>query len=191
MSDLQIIEDTLQRAARRRRWERAFRGLWQGLLVGAAIWLAALAAYKVFPIPLWVLYAAGVAGLVSAAAGLIIRGWRKTPLTEIARWVDGKQHLQERLSTALEVGKTEAGGTWRELIVTDAMVHLKDLDPRRLVQFRLPKTSRWVLVLLAMCAGLGFVPEFRSKAYVQKQADAKVIKETGQQLADLTKRSLQ
>ena len=53
MSDLQIIEGTLERAARRRRWERAFRGLWQGLLVGAAIWLAALATYKIFPIPFW------------------------------------------------------------------------------------------------------------------------------------------
>ncbi len=105
--------------------------------------------------------------------------------------MDGKQHLQERLSTALEMAKAGAGTeTWRELLVTDAASHLKDLDPRRLVQFRLPKASRWALLLLALGAGLGFVPEYRSKNYLQKQADQKVIKETGRQLVDLTKRSL-
>jgi myosin heavy subunit len=51
--------------------------------------------------------------------------------------------------------------------------------------------SRWALVVLALTAGLGFVPEFRSKAYVQKQNEQKVIQEVGKQLTDLTKRSLQ
>ncbi len=56
MSDLQIIESTLERAARRRRWERAFRGMWQGLFVGAAdLACSRSAAYKLLPIPLWAL----------------------------------------------------------------------------------------------------------------------------------------
>ncbi len=190
MSDLQVIENTLERAARRRRNERAFRGLWQGLLVGAVIWLLTLAAYKLLPMPLWTLTAAAIVGLLSALVGLLIGGWRKTSLSETARWVDGRQHLQERLSTALELSKTSGTETWRELLVTDAASHVKELDPRRLVQFRLPKASRWALVVLALAAGLGFVPEYRSKAYLQKQADQKVIKETGQQLVELTKRSL-
>jgi hypothetical protein len=198
MSDLQIIETTLGRAARRRRWERAFRGLWQGLLIGAIIAFAAVGAYKLLPIPVTVVYGASAAAVLAALMGFIIGGWRRMPLTEVARWVDGKQHLQERLSTALEVARSsEANGTsappgnWRELIVADAMTHVKDLDPRRLVQFKLPKVSRWALLLLALCVGLGFVPEYRSKAYVQKQNEARVIKEAGQQLADLTKRQLQ
>ena len=41
------------------------------------------------------------------------------------------------------------------------------------------RATRWALLALAMAAGLGFVPEYRSKAFVQKQADAKVIKEVG------------
>jgi len=197
MSDLQIIESTLGRAARRRRWDRAFRGLWQGMLVGAIIALAAVGAYKLFPIPVTAVYGAAVAAALAVLAGLIIGGWRRTPLAEIARWVDGKQHLQERLSTALEVARTSettgnaASGNWRELIVTDAMTHVKDLDPRKLVQFKLPKVSRWALLLLAVCVGLGFVPEYRSKAYVEKQNEAKVIKEAGRQLVDLTKKQLQ
>ena len=104
--------------------------------------------------------------------------------------MDGRQHLQERLSTALEMAKVPGPETWRELLVTDAASHVKGLDTRRLVQFRLPRSSRWAMLLLALAAGLGFVPEYRSKDYLQKQADAKVIQDAGQQLVDLTKRNL-
>ena len=74
--------------------------------------------------------------------------------------------------------------------MTDAATHVKGLDTRKLVQFRLPKITRWALLVLAVAAGLGFVPEYRSKAYVQKQADKKVIEDVGRQLVELTKRSL-
>src|SRR5882724_6824547 len=191
MGDLQFIESTLERAARRRRNERAFRGLWQGLLVGAVIWLLTLATYKLLPIPLWTLTAAAGVGLLAAIVGFIIGGWHKISVQETARWVDGRQHLQERLSTALEVSHGASSETWRELLVTDAASHVKELDPRSLVQFRLPKTSRWALLVLMLAAGLGFVPEYRSKNYLQKQADQQVIKEVGQKLVELTKHSLQ
>src|SRR4029077_1729080 len=53
------------------------------------------------------------------------------------------------------------------------------------------KAARWALLVLALAAGLGFVPEYRSKAFVQKKADEKIIKEAGKQVADLTRRELQ
>src|SRR5207244_3683824 len=55
----------------------------------------------------------------------------------------------------------------------------------------LPKGTRWALALLLVAAGLGFVPEYRSKQYIQKQAETATIKEAGRQLAELTKRSLE
>lgn len=191
MSDLQLIEAALQRAAQRRRLERAFRGAWQGLLVGVLIWFITLAVYKLAPVPAWTLSAAVGVGVGAILTGLIIGGWRKTSLNEMARWVDGRQHLQERLSTALELSKVQTSEAWRELLVTDAASHVKEIDPRQLVRFRLPRTSRWVLLVMALCAGLGFVPEFRTKAYVQKQTDQKVIQEAGKQLLELTKQNLQ
>ena len=51
--------------------------------------------------------------------------------------------------------------------------------------------DRWALLVLALAAGPGICAGVRSKNYLQKQADQKVIKETGQQLADLTKRKQQ
>ncbi|HEX3800133.1 MAG TPA: hypothetical protein VH413_15675 [Verrucomicrobiae bacterium] len=191
MSDLQLIEQTLQAAARRRRRERALRGLWQGLLVGGLIFFVTLGIYKLAPIPSWVVTAAGIAGGVAAVVGCIIGGWRKTTVEQMARWVDGRQQLQERLSTALEMAKGPGSETWRTLLVTDAAAHAKELDARRLVPFTLPQVSRWALVVLALAAGLGFVPEYRSKTFVAKVADQKNIQDTGKELTELTKRNLQ
>jgi len=98
--------------------------------------------------------------------------------------------LKERLSTALELGSDPSVGRWGQLVVSDAAEHAKGLDPRKLVPFRLPKSARWALLFLALCAGLGFVPEYRSKAFLQKQADKQTIKDVGRQLAELTRRSL-
>src|SRR5262249_34883474 len=124
--------------------------------------------------------------------GLLVGGWRKPALNQVARWVDGKQHLQERLSTALEVASTPESGRWRDLLVTDAAGHAKGLDTRRLMAFTLPKAStRWAVVALALAAGLGFIPEYKSKAFRQQEADKQNIKEAGKQLAELTRRDLQ
>jgi predicted nucleic acid-binding Zn-ribbon protein len=191
MSELQIIESALKEASRRRRWARALRGLWYGLLVGAVLSLVVIGVWHLLPLPLWTLTAAALVPFPCALVGMIIGGWHKTPLSEAARWVDGRQHLQERLSTALEVAGQQGPGAWRDLVVTDAAEHAKGLDLRRLVPFRLPKATRWALVALALGAGLGFVPEYRSKSFLQKKADDQNIKEVGKRLVDLTRRNLE
>ena len=196
MSEIQVIESALQRAARRRRWAGALRGLWRGLLVGAIISFLVVGVYKLWPLlffgplPEWVVLAAPAAPIPCMLVGLIIGGWRKSSINEVARWLDVRQHLQERLSTALEVAGEEKAGRWRDLVVTDAAGHVRDLDARKLIPFGLPRGMRWALLVLALGAGLGFVPDYQSKAYKQKQAEQQSIKEAGKQLADLTRRSL-
>jgi hypothetical protein len=191
MSELQVIESVLEKAARRQRWQRAWRGLWKGLLVGAVLWLIALAAYKVFPIEMSVLQFAGIAAVVPVVLGFLIAWWHRPSIAETARWVDGRDHLKERLSTALELAAEPAKGNWQKLIIADAAKHAEKLDPRRLLPFSLPRVSRWALVVLAVSAGLGFVPEYRSKTFVQTQKEKENIRDTGKQLAELTRRSLQ
>ena len=189
MSEFQVIQATLERAARRRRWQGAGRGFWAGLLAGAILWLATLGAFKVFPLPYWSLGAAAGTAAACMLIGFIVGGWRKSSVGETARWLDNKQHLKERLSTALEVAPHD--GEWARLLVHDASRHLQGLDPRRLLPFHLTRATRWALLVLALAAGLGFVPEHRSQAYLQKRNDAAVVRETGRQLAELTKRSLE
>jgi hypothetical protein len=190
MSEIEIVKSALARAARRRRWQRALNCLWRGLLFGAGLWLLALAAYKLAPLPFAFLLWAGGLALIGPLLGFILGFWRQPSLPETARWVDVKQNLRERMSTALEVAETQPPGTWRDLVMHDAASHAQEIEPKKLVPFALPKAARWATLLLVLAVGLGFVPEYRSKAYVQKKEDEKVIKEVGKQVAELTKREL-
>src|SRR5438876_2023293 len=192
MSELQVIQAILERAARRRRWARGLSGMWLGLLAGAVLSFLLAGAYHLWPLPLWTLSLAALIPIPCLLLGLVLGGWRTVPLKQVARWVDGRQQLQERLSTALEVASESETGTWRDLILADAAGRAKELDARRLVPLHLPSNAvRWAMVVLVLAAGLGFVPEYRSKAYLQKKADQANIKEVGRQLAQLTRHDLQ
>lgn len=191
MSEIQVIESALKRAAIRRRWACALRGLWLGLLVGGVITLLLLGLYHVVPVPFWVVQAGAVAPIPCLLIGFLAGGWHKPDLKQVARWVDNRRRLQERLSTALEVADESEKGEWRNLVVSDAAEHAKNLDPRQLLPFKLPNATRWALVVLVLAAGLGFVPEYRSKAWRQKKTDERNIKEAGRQLAELTRHSLE
>lgn len=191
MTDLNVIVSTLAKTAQRRRLERGFRRLWQGLLIGAAAWLLFMTVYKLAPIPeQWVLYS----WLVLPASALIgfVWGWsRAVTVSETARWVDSQRKLQERLSTALEVSRDQQGGEWKNLIVADAAKSVSAVNFKELLPFRLPKASKWALLLLLLGVGLGFVPEYRSKALLAQKQDTAAIQQTGRELAKLTKRNLQ
>ena len=191
MSELETIRTALRRAGLRHRLTRALRCLWAGLLIGAIFSLLVIGVYHIFPLPLKSLVAATVLPFVGALLGFIIGGWKQTDPSEVARWVDRQQKLKERMSTALEMSAEERNTPWRDLIIADAADHAKRIDAKRLLPFRLPKTGRWALVVLALAAGLGFAPEYRSKSVLQKQADQANIKETGRLLADLTRHQLE
>jgi hypothetical protein len=191
MSDYDAIQSVLLRAARRRRWERAWNGLWQGLFLGAALWLAALVTYKLTPIPIIVPNVAGIVAILCILGGFV-RGWvRRATLGQTARCLDERQNLQERLSTALELSPTGSTEGWRGLLMSDAARCAGKLDPRKIFPYRLPRVSRWALAALALGAGLGFVPEFRSKAYVAKQQETQVLKEVGKKIVEITHQTLE
>src|SRR5437867_12214050 len=103
MSDLQIIESALKTAAKRHQLQRAWRGFWTGLLAAGLIWLVVFALYKLLPIPSQSLIAAGSLAGLALLVSVIASVWRKKSLLEAARWIDEKQNLQQRLSTAWEV----------------------------------------------------------------------------------------
>ncbi|MCL5096441.1 MAG: hypothetical protein M1608_02695, partial [Candidatus Omnitrophica bacterium] len=188
--ELLVIQEVLRRSARRARLQRAWRGGWLGLLAGGGLWLLVLGCYKVFPLPASVLFGMGYVAAALVPLGFLAGGWRALTLAEMARWVDAKQHFQERLSTALEIAATAPAGNWRALLVADAAQCARKLEPRLMLPFHLPAVSRWVLVVLVIGAGLGFVPEYRSKAFLQKKRDAEALRETGRQLAELTRTQL-
>jgi hypothetical protein len=190
MSDFHIIETSLVRLERWRRWHRAWRGLWMGLLVGSLVWLGSMIAFKVLPISALYLTIAALTGAVFVVGGAILGAWRSTPLLDTARWADARLHLQERLSTSIELGRTSASNDWPALQIADAVHYAGRLVPNQVLPFRLPALSHWVLLVLAISAGLGLVPEYRSRAFRQKQTEKAVLREVGQHLVELARRNL-
>lgn len=191
MSEIEIIQGVLERTARRQRWQRGWAGFWAGLLWGSIVLLAAVVAYKLLPIPRTVLPGAAIASAVCILTGFCAGFWRRPTLPQTARWLDEQRRLKERLSTALEVAAAPGGGDWKSLLLRDAARYAAEVDPRALLPYRLPRVTRWAALTLVLAAGLGLVPEYRTKAQVQKKHEKEVIKETGRALAELTRRNLQ
>lgn len=191
MSEWEVIEKTLKRTARRRRADRIWRGFWMGLFCAAIVLVLGLGAYKLFPIPKEALFGGiALAGLL--LLGATFRGvFSKATLLDTARWVDSRHGLKERLSTAWEMARGTGDEGWKQLVTSDAARHAASVDPKSTLPLRLPILGRWALVIVALAAGLGFVPEYRSRAYVQKQQNIGHVRETGKQLAELTRRNLQ
>jgi hypothetical protein len=149
MSELETIQEAVRRAARRRRWQQGWKGLATGFFLGAVIWLSALLAYKLLPMPTPVLTIGGIVAGASAVAGLIAGLSRKISLVETARWMDQQEKLQERLSTALEVSTAPAHEEWKRLLLDDTARHAAKVDLRRLLPFGFPVVARWALLVLS------------------------------------------
>src|SRR5438045_4076238 len=143
MSDLHLIEATVARTAQRRRLERGFRRFWEGLFWGAAAWFILLAAYKLLPIPAQYVRLAWTVLPASALLGFLWGWTRPITFAQTARWIDGQRKLQERLSTALELGRSEKDqGNWKTLVVSDAAKAAAGLNPKEMLPLKLPKLSR-------------------------------------------------
>ena len=188
MSERQVIEAKIDAAASRRKLQLGWRNMWLGLLIGACLWLAALAVYKLAPVPQSSLLWVGAIGLALPLAGLLFGLARRFAGSDTARWLDREIGLKERLSTAVELSDSSAkNSAWSALVISDAAKAAGEIEPKKLLPLRLPTVCHWTLLVLAACVGLGFVPEHRSQAHLDQQRDSAIIGDVGQNLAALTK----
>src|SRR2546427_12450641 len=100
MSEIQVIQATLERTAARRRWQRGWRAFWHGLFAGTAFWLFVLALYKLFPLPEETLTIASAGSAALLPIGFLIGYWQRPSVAAAARWGGDRQHFQERISKA-------------------------------------------------------------------------------------------
>ena len=77
MSDFQVIENALKATSARHRLQRAWAGLWKGLLAGGLVWLVVFSIYKLAPIPVVSLTAAGIAAGVTLVVFLALALFRR------------------------------------------------------------------------------------------------------------------
>ena len=188
MSEKQVIDAKIQAATRQRKILLGWRCMWRGLLIGVCLWLVALVVFKIVPISHSALLWAGFAGLALPVGGLIYGLAKRFAVGDTARWLDLKTGLKERLGTAVELADGKAARTdWSDLVLRDAALAARQIEPGKLIPLRVPKKGHWILLLLVVCVGLGFVPEHRSQAYLDQQRDAVIIKDVGRNLDALTK----
>jgi hypothetical protein len=190
MKTEQAVERLLAVTSRRRRWLHGWQGLWRGLLVGSVVYLLGLTLYKLAPVPWIVVQVALWTGLLALPVGFLMGWLRRVTPSDTARFLDREAGLKERLSTAVEVSGKATDGFWRDLVVRDATVSAAGVDHRKILPIRLPAFSRWAVVVLAAAAGLGFAPEWRSKAQQQAVLDSGVIQDVGRNLVLVTKKEL-
>jgi len=190
MSEIQLVTSALERASHRLRLNRALRGLWLGLLLGAGLWLLSFGLFKVCPIPANVVSGAALLAALCPVMGFVLGGWRKPSLASTARWVDVQQNLKERMSTALEVANAQSNPLWRDLVVHDAAAHAREIDPRVLVPLHLSRAAHWAVLILAIGVGLGFVPEYRTANYKKNQETREIIKDVGRGMAEITRHEI-
>lgn len=187
MSDLETIQSALEKAARRRRWAKAWNGLFLGLFFASALWLAAVAAFKLFPIPFASLGLAGLAALLLTLGGFVFGGRKKDSALATAQWVDQKLGSKERLSAAIEFSSSSS---WSKVLLRDGARCVDAVQIKQIGPYHLPKVARWTVLLLFAGATLGFLPEYRSQRYLDAQKEKASIQETGRRLESFAKRAL-
>ncbi len=188
MSDLETINSVLSRTARRRRWFRAWNGLFTGLMIAASVWLLATISFKLAPVPFAMFGILGGLALAAVVGGFLWGGRRRESPLETAQWVDQQLGLKEKLSAALEFSRSSAA--WGDVLLRDGVKCLEQVQPAKLLTYRLPQAARWSVLLLLLSASLGFVPEYRSERYLNSQREETIIKDTGEQLSRFAKRAL-
>lgn len=196
MSEMHEILQLLDCTVARRRRLAGWATLWRTLILAGVVYLAVLLLYKLAPIPGSVVWWTALASLAALPIGFLAGWLRPVTRADAARFLDSKAGLQERLSTALEVGAdsrptgNENQGRWRELVMADAAMTAGNLLPQTLLPVMLPPSARWAVLVLGLSAGLGFVPEYRSQAR-QAAATAKTaIQDTGRGMVQFSKREL-
>lgn len=197
MSALPALESVLRRTDTRRRWLRARDGGWNGLLVAAVVGVFWVGAWKMTLVPGSTLQYLWVVALVALAAGMLVGGWRKFGPLATARWLDEKQNLQQRLSTALDLssrpGSASAPGysAWRQLVDKDAEAAAGQVNLKTLLPSRLPKMALWSVAGWALVAGIFFLPIYQTATQRQAKKNQVFIREAGRELAGLVKRQIE
>lgn len=188
MKEKQIIATKLNTVASRKKLQLSWKYMWFGLSICVGLWLLSLLSYTLFPIPLVTFLWVSILSLILPLAGLIVGFSKKFPLQDIARWIDQEKGLKERVSTAVELTEVDPiTPSWKELIIRDAASAIEKIETKSLLPLRLPKSCNWILLLLIACFVLGFVPERRSKFYLDQQNDLAIIDDVGANLENLTR----
>lgn len=167
---LKEFQDRLTPVRMRQQFDRGFRGLCAGALVGAVLGCFALLLWRfeilhITASQAWIaLFASAITGF---AVGLLWpSSWRATAMA-----IDEACNLKDRTSTALCFAKDKQHNAIRQLQMEDAMQHLSKIDAHQVVPFQVPRLGWAALALMAAMMVLAILPA-GSKPMMAKSIDA-------------------
>ncbi|MCE2395337.1 hypothetical protein J4G02_12180 [Candidatus Poribacteria bacterium] len=154
----QIIQNKLSAIQRRMRIERIFQNLAAFNLWGLLIVGLLLVANRFFPLPIPIGLAIALPIVVASAiaVGLVLLG--KVDPFEVARFVDQRLNLKERLGTALEAMRRRNAGDFAILQVRDAARAVQGILPATVVSYTVPRTLKWLPIPMLLVGLSFFVP---------------------------------
>ena len=153
-----IIENKLSAIQRRVRIESVFQNLATFNLWGLLIAGILLVTGRFFPLPIPIGFAIAlpivVASVIAVGLGLL----QKIDPFEVARFVDRRLNLKERLGTALEaIGRRETGD-FAILQIRDAARAAQGILPATVVSYTVPRTLKWLPIPMLLVALSFFIP---------------------------------
>ena len=154
----QIIQSKLSAIQRRMRTEGLFQSLATFNLWGLLITGILLVANRFFPlsIPIGVAIALPISIASVIAVGLSLL--RKIDPFEVARFVDQRLNLKERLGTALEAMGRGETGDFAILQVRDAARAAQGIPPATVVSYTVPRTLKWLPIPILLIGLSFFIP---------------------------------
>ncbi|MFQ5613820.1 MAG: hypothetical protein ACE5H9_17000 [Anaerolineae bacterium] len=168
-------------AARRLRWQEATRLALRVTGLGLAATLLFILAGRVYPLA-WpeALLLTGLGGTLAGLLAVMGYAWlRPRPTLAVARYLDRRLHLDERLSTAVELldGRHSAPAEIAQAQLADAQQHLQGFDPARALPVRLPWRWLGITGALVMALAAGMLAPNPQVAVLQQRAQTQEILE--------------
>ena len=151
----QIIQNKLSAIQRRMRIDSIFQNLAAFNLWGLITAGILLVANRFFLLPIPIGLAVSLPIVVASAAAVGVSLLRKMDPSEVARHVDQRLNLKERLGTALEAMDRSAPGDFAALQIRDTARAAQGIFPAAAVSYTVPSTLRWLLIPM-LVAGLSF-----------------------------------
>ena len=142
-------------------FEGAFLGIAAASLIGV-IW--AILDWQGLIYFEWIEF--GLLILISAVIGALIKMFRRVDDTAIARSIDKRAHLKDRLGTSIESASNQ--NIFSQLLVDDAASHLTGLKPSTIYPVRFRRFHWLALAGIAVVASLMFLAN--TKIFLPKEA---------------------
>jgi HPt (histidine-containing phosphotransfer) domain-containing protein len=127
--------------------------LW-GLLIAGIL----LVANRFFPLPIPIGFAIALPIIVASAIAVGLGLLRKIDPFEVARFVDQRLNLKERLGTALEAMDRRNAGDFAILQIRDAARAAQEIFPATVVSYTVPRTLKWLPIPMLLVGLSLFIP---------------------------------